>query len=413
MVENYWNLVERFRLTVIGGVPTSIAAVTNSWRPGVDVSSVRLVGDRRRRTPAAVGARFMETTGLTLFETYGMTETAAAIAFNPGRGKPRAGSVGLRSPFSETRIVRLGLEHEICDAEESGAVQVRGPQIFPGYVDRAHNKGTLSEDGWLTTGDVGYLTDRWAAGADGPREGPDRPRWPQHRSRRDRGGGASLPRRADQRRGGHARSICRRGAGAVRGAGTRQIDRSRWAQGVPRSQCARAAGTPRSVLVIDALPVTAVGKIFKPTLRDLAIKEKVRLEVERLCGAGASADMAVSTDNQKRIVVEVGLAGATAEQLAALDAALKPLPQTYLLREIEDEPVLLAFADGIATLTLNRPGNLNAASDELMRALERQLQAVAKIGGLRVVIITGSGRAFCAGGNLLEFEAKLRRAAVS
>ena len=102
---------------------------------------------------------------------------------------------------------------------------------------------------------------------------------------------------------------------------------------------------PRSVLVIDALPVTAVGKIFKPALRDLAIKEKVRLEVERICGPGASASVEVSIDGQKRTLVEVALSGATAEQIAELEAALKPLPQTYVVRagSRPDEAVRLAF----------------------------------------------------------------------
>jgi enoyl-CoA hydratase/carnithine racemase len=69
--------------------------------------------------------------------------------------------------------------------------------------------------------------------------------------------------------------------------------------------------------------------------------------------------------------------------------------------------VRLAFADGIATLTLDRPESLNAASEALMQSLERQLRAVCGLPGLRVVILTGTGRAFCAGGDLIEFEAAL------
>jgi fatty-acyl-CoA synthase len=110
--------------------------------------------------PKAVGARFEAVTGIRLFETYGMTETAAAIAFNPGRGIPVAGSVGFRAPGSETQITSLDAhEAGLCGPNEIGMVQVRGPQIFPGYVDPAHNTGTLSADGWLTTGDIGYLTE--------------------------------------------------------------------------------------------------------------------------------------------------------------------------------------------------------------------------------------------------------------
>jgi fatty-acyl-CoA synthase len=92
---------------------------------------------------------------------------------------------------------------------------------------------------------------------------------------------------------------------------------------------------PKSVLLIEALPVTAVGKIFKPMLRELAIKEKVRLEVERCCGSRASAFAEIRLDEHKRTIVEVAVSGANASALAVLDAALKPLPQSYLIRASE------------------------------------------------------------------------------
>ncbi|MDP3897942.1 MAG: enoyl-CoA hydratase-related protein, partial [Mesorhizobium sp.] len=168
---------------------------------------------------------------------------------------------------------------------------------------------------------------------------------------------------------------------------------------------------PRVVLVIDALPVTAVGKIFKPALRGMAIKEKVRLETARLCGADAAAAVEVGLDAQKRTLVDVVVSGATADQLASLDAALKPLPQRYTVRPAPDatdeDGVTLAFADGIAVLTLNRPDSMNALSQPIMRVMERRLRTVAALSGLRAVIITGAGRAFCAGGDLMEFERAL------
>ncbi|MBX3530121.1 MAG: enoyl-CoA hydratase/isomerase family protein [Rhizobiaceae bacterium] len=63
---------------------------------------------------------------------------------------------------------------------------------------------------------------------------------------------------------------------------------------------------------------------------------------------------------------------------------------------------------GIATLTLDRPESLNAASQEMMQSLERRLRSLASLPDLRAVILTGAGRAFCAGGDLLEFEAALK-----
>ena len=118
VIDRYWTIVEHFRATVVSGVPTSIAALTNSWKPGTDVSSVRMAITGGAVLPKAVGSRFEATTGIRLFETYGMTETAAAIAFNPGRGTPAAGSVGFRAPYSRDahRPPRLG-SADLCQAE--------------------------------------------------------------------------------------------------------------------------------------------------------------------------------------------------------------------------------------------------------------------------------------------------------
>jgi len=407
-VAAHWPLVEHFGATVVGGVPTSIAALTDSWRPGTDVSTVRMAATGGAVCPRAVGQRFEATTGIRLFETYGMTETAAAIAFNPARGEPLAGSVGFRAPFSQTRIVRLdAAEAQVCGIEETGLVQVRGPQVFPGYVDPAHNVGTRSADGWLTTGDVGYMT-------------------------------------ADQRlvltgrekdliiRGGHnidpaaIEDVANQFPGVQISAAVGMPDQ--YAGEVPALFVAPAPGAtidleglkhhldanvhepparPKSVMVIDTLPVTAVGKIFKPALRDLAIREKVRLEVERACGQDARAHVEIGLDERKRVTVAVEVAGASGAAVAELAAALKPLAQSYAVSAAPPECVRLDYEDGIATLTLDRPESLNAASQALMRSMERQLRKVAALPGLRVMILTGEGRAFCAGGDLIEFEAAL------
>lgn len=332
VIENHWRIVEHFGATVVGGVPTSIVALTGSFRPEYDVSRVRMAGTGGSVLPPEIGARFEAATGIRLFETYGMTETAAAIAFNPGRGEPVAGSVGFRAPFSQTRIVRLGTEGELCDPGESGVVQVRGPQVFPGYVDPAHNEGTLDEDGWLTTGDVGYLTDDERLVLTG-----------REKDLIVRSGHNIDPAAIED--------VANAFAGVQISAAVGMPDQ--YAGEVPALFVVPSRGVqldvealkdhleanvhepparPRNVMMIDALPVTAVGKIFKPALRDLAIREKVLLELARLCGPDASATVEVSQDAHKRIVVEVRLKGVSDDGLAQLDAALRPLPQTYRLR---------------------------------------------------------------------------------
>lgn len=336
VMERYWDIVTQFKATVIGGVPTSLAAMTNTWKEGTDVSAIRMAATGGAVLPKEVGRRFTQVTGIDIFETYGMTETAAAIAFNPGYGEPMAGSVGFRAPYSQTRIVRADSDGQgLCEPDESGLVQVRGPQVFPGYLDPAHNVGTLDADGWLTTGDIGYLT---------------------------RDGRLVLTGRAKDLivRSGHnidpaaIEDVANRFEGVAISAAVGMPDQ--YAGEVPILFVVPAPGAkvvldalkahlesdihepparPKSILVIDALPVTAVGKIFKPVLRDLAIEEKVRLETERVCGESTTATVSVSLDDQKRTVVDVAVSGAGPDKIAQLDAALKPLPQSYVVHQSE------------------------------------------------------------------------------
>jgi enoyl-CoA hydratase/carnithine racemase len=71
-----------------------------------------------------------------------------------------------------------------------------------------------------------------------------------------------------------------------------------------------------------------------------------------------------------------------------------------------DKLILRANSNSVATLTLNRPDALNALSEGLLTALQKELDAIAKDPGVRVVVITAAGRAFCAGHDLKEMRAK-------
>ncbi len=71
------------------------------------------------------------------------------------------------------------------------------------------------------------------------------------------------------------------------------------------------------------------------------------------------------------------------------------------------DDVLLERADGVAVVTLNRPNALNALSQGVMQALDAVVDELAADKTLRAVIVTGQGRAFSAGGDLLEFHDKL------
>lgn len=91
-----------------------------------------------------------------------------------------------------------------------------------------------------------------------------------------------------------------------------------------------------------------------------------------------------------------------AHQVSAHQASSPPTPEVW----IGEGPVLLDYADGIATLTLNRPDAANGMNIELMQALYRALMRCHRAPDVRVVHLRGAGTNFCAGGDVREFASK-------
>ena len=333
VIAAYWQIVEGLRATIVSGVPTSIAALAEVPIASCDISSVRMALTGGAVLPKAVGDRFEARTGIRLYETYGMTETAAAIAFNPGRGEPLQGSVGFRAPFAETKIVGLhdGDTQRQCAPGESGLVLVKGPQVFPGYVDPRHNQGVLTDDHWLVTGDIGYLTEDQRLVLTG-----------RHKDLIVRSGHnidpAAIEDIANEFPGVQMSSAVGMPdvyAGEVPilfvvASPDQTIDLAELQDHLER-KVNEPPARPRRVVLLDSLPVTAVGKIFKPALRDLAVKEKVRSEIDRIFGPATRAEIGVEKDDKLNTRVRIAVASDEAARLRDLADALSALPQTYVI----------------------------------------------------------------------------------
>ncbi len=331
VVRRYWKIVEAFGVTVVGGVPTSITALAEVPIDGADIRTVRMGITGGAVCPKAVSERFTERTGIVLYETYGMTETAAGVAFNPGRGTPLQGSVGFRAPFSQTKIMSLdpAQRDAECPPQTSGLVVVTGPQIFPGYVDPKHNQGIRSPDGWLITGDVGYLTEDERLVLTGRekdlivRSGHNiNPADIEDVANTFPGVQVSAAVGMPDAYAGEVPIIF-----IVPSPGAK-LDTSLLHQFLS-DRVAEPPAKPKRVIVIDALPTTAVGKVVKNDLRDRAVAEKVRLEVERAFGPGIVPTIAVAKDEKLNTVVEVEVKSGDAAAIQKLKDALEPLPQRY------------------------------------------------------------------------------------
>lgn len=104
---------------------------------------------------SAVAERWKSITGCWLSEGYGMTEASPVVSLNPidGHGKP--GSIGIPVPSTDVRIVdESGM---VCSCNEIGEIQVQGPQVMRGYLNRPDETEKTIRDGWLCTGDIGSM----------------------------------------------------------------------------------------------------------------------------------------------------------------------------------------------------------------------------------------------------------------
>jgi malonyl-CoA/methylmalonyl-CoA synthetase len=96
---------------------------------------------------------FTRRTGHTILERYGMSETAMLVS-NPYDGERIGGTVGLPLPGVSVRVVKN--ENTLCEAEEIGDIQVRGPNVFKGYWRMPEKTAEeFTSDGYFKTGDVG------------------------------------------------------------------------------------------------------------------------------------------------------------------------------------------------------------------------------------------------------------------
>jgi long-chain acyl-CoA synthetase len=106
-----------------------------------------------------VAERWKAVTGLPLIEAYGLTETSPAACMNPMDIQDFNGSIGLPLPSTEVSL-RDDDDHELA-LGEVGEICIRGPQVMQGYWNRPEEtERTLSPEGWLRTGDIGYMDEK-------------------------------------------------------------------------------------------------------------------------------------------------------------------------------------------------------------------------------------------------------------
>jgi long-chain acyl-CoA synthetase len=152
--------LQKWQFTAITGVNTLFSAIMNT--PGfdkIDFSKLKLALGGGAAIQRPVAERWQKLTGSPLIEAYGLTETSPAACINPLSLTEFNGSIGLPVPSTEVSI--RDEKGEEVPLGTVGELWVRGPQVMKGYWNMPEETAkALTPDGWLKTGDMGYMDDK-------------------------------------------------------------------------------------------------------------------------------------------------------------------------------------------------------------------------------------------------------------
>ena len=331
-VRNVWRLVERYRPVVFGGVPTVLAAALNVPADGADVSSIRYCSGGGSAIPVAVGRAYEARLKVPVLEVYGMTETSSVHTIAYKDRPVRLGSVGHPVPYSRVRIVELdgeGRHQRDCAVDEIGVVAMAGPGVFSGYLSEVHNRGAFVEPGWVNSGDLGRLDaegylwitgrakDLIIRGAHNIDPMAIEEVFFQHPAVAL----AAVVGQPDAYAGELPVAFVQLKPGA-------QVDANELLGFVAERTPERAA-VPVALWFIEALPLTAVGKVFKPALRWDAAQRRVTELLADLAVQDIGMTVRVGPHPEHGTLISVALTGVEGVARTALvqqiDARLDPL----------------------------------------------------------------------------------------
>ena len=149
--------IHKYKPSFFIGVPTMFVQLSNL--PDIhryDFRSLRGTFVGAAPLTKAIKDDFEKKTGGRMIEGYGLTEAVTAIMANPYQGLHKIGSVGLPFPDVDVKIVSLDDGHDLATGE-LGEIVLRSPTVMLGYYKNAEETQKTIVDGWLYTGDIGYV----------------------------------------------------------------------------------------------------------------------------------------------------------------------------------------------------------------------------------------------------------------
>jgi fatty-acyl-CoA synthase len=326
-IRNIWRFVEKHRVSVIGGVPTVLAGLMKTTAGSADINSWRLMLTGGSPLPSELAAAFEAQFRRPVRNIFGMTESAGLVTIEPALTPRVAGSTGLRLPYSTIKAVPLQGDVDVsksCPTGETGVLVLSGPHVGPGYTDPARNAGTFV-DGWLVSGDLGHVDAEGRVFVTG-----------RAKDVIIRGAHNIDPATIEEAVSQHPAVEMCAAIGQPDGyAGelpvayvTLKAGAVATAEDIVAFANPRIADPParvKRVEIVDAMPLTAIGKIYKPRLRQRATEWAFG---EALAPLGLPVDLR-SAESNGAVAVTIGMRRGDAAADTAVRDALRDFAVPY------------------------------------------------------------------------------------
>lgn len=309
--DNFWKLIERWNVTFMITVPTALSALMQ--RPvDADISSIKTAFSGSSPLPLELFNRFERACDVDLVEGYGLTEATCLVAVNPP-AKKKIGSVGVPLPHTDVKIVLDSADGpQELQHGEIGEICISNPGVYAGktYTEADKNVGLFHEIGgkhYLRTGDLGRYDDEGYLYITG-----------RAKDLIIRGGHNIDPAEIEEALAGHeavgfvgAIGQPDAHAGEIPAAYVELVDGASVTTDELLAFCKEKvkerAAQPKYIEILDELPKTAVGKVFKPDLRKSAI---TRVYNDALSAASIDARVvSVTEDKKSGLVAHVAMNG--------------------------------------------------------------------------------------------------------
>lgn len=155
--EEVLKTIEKHKTTLFPGAPTIYVGILNHPKlEKYDLSSIEACISGSAPLPVDVQQKFEAITGGRLVEGYGLTETSPVTHANFVWGRRVSGSIGVPWPDTDATILNMETREE-AEIGEIGEIAIKGPQVMKGYWNKPEETEHAFKDGWLLTGDLGYM----------------------------------------------------------------------------------------------------------------------------------------------------------------------------------------------------------------------------------------------------------------